>query len=45
MDRAKYRRLKKGRPPAKAAQSRGPWNLRLGGVLWSLGKAESNRRG
>lgn len=45
MDRAKYKRLRKGRQLARAAQSRGLWNLRLGGVLRSLGEAESNRRG
>lgn len=45
MDRAKYKRLRKGRQLTRAAQSCGLWNLRLGGVLRSLGEAESNRRG
>lgn len=39
--RAKHNRLKAG----QLVQSRAPWNLRLGGVLWSQEEAESNGRG
>ena len=40
MDRAKYKRLRKGRQLTRAAQSCGLWNLGLGGVLQSLREAE-----
>ena len=38
VDRAKHKRVRKARQLAKAVQRRGPWNLRLGGVLWSQEK-------
>lgn len=35
VDRAKHKRVRKARQLARAVQSRGPWTLRLSGVLWS----------